>query len=43
MIIEELSHKKITDITHGERHYFAINKECEVYRWGNNYFGQLGN
>jgi alpha-tubulin suppressor-like RCC1 family protein len=43
MIVEELSHKKIIDITHGESHYLAINKECEIFCWGNNYFGQLGN
>jgi hypothetical protein len=43
MEVKELCKKNIVDLTHGYNHYIARTNSNEIYCWGNNYFGQLGN
>jgi len=41
--IEFFNNKNIIDINSGWYHSLAINKKFEVYSWGKNEEGQLGN
>jgi hypothetical protein len=41
--IEFLKNKKIIDITSGQFHSLAISKDGDIYSWGYNAHGQLGN
>jgi alpha-tubulin suppressor-like RCC1 family protein len=43
MIINELCHKRIIDLYYGYSFYIARTVNQEIYCWGNNFFGQLGN
>jgi alpha-tubulin suppressor-like RCC1 family protein len=43
MIVKHLSGKNIIDLSHGFCHYIARNDRNEIFCWGNNSFGQLGN
>lgn len=38
-----LKDKKIVKMSSGDYHSLAIDKEGQIYSWGNNSFGQLGN
>ena len=41
--IVELRKQKIIDIVYGQRHVMARTEVGEIYSWGDNRFGQLGN
>ncbi|OTF71950.1 hypothetical protein BLA29_010595, partial [Euroglyphus maynei] len=41
--IVELKKQKIIDIVYGQRHVMALTEVGEIYSWGDNRFGQLGN
>jgi len=41
--IEFFKNQKIIDIQTGWEHSIAINKKGEIYSWGGNYDGQIGN
>ncbi len=43
MIVKELCNKNIIDLSYGRNHYIARTIDSQVYCWGNNYLGQLGN
>jgi alpha-tubulin suppressor-like RCC1 family protein len=43
MIVKELCHKNIIDLSYGERHYFARTIENKIYCWGRNCYGVFGN
>jgi RCC1 and BTB domain-containing protein len=42
-IVEELCNKQIVNIAYGFRHCIALSKSGDLYAWGNNSYGQLGN
>jgi RCC1 and BTB domain-containing protein len=42
-IVDELCGKEIVHFTNGFNHVIAWNENQEIYCWGNNKFGQLGN
>jgi alpha-tubulin suppressor-like RCC1 family protein len=42
-IVEELCHKRIIGFANGYRHVIAYNNNEEVYCWGRNDWGELGN
>jgi tRNA A-37 threonylcarbamoyl transferase component Bud32 len=43
MIVKQLSGKNITDLSYGFCHYVARNNKNEIFCWGNNCCGQIGN
>ncbi|XP_054155257.1 RCC1 and BTB domain-containing protein 1-like [Oppia nitens] len=42
-MVNELCHKQVMDIAYGYKHVLALTANGDLYSWGNNTFGQLGN
>ena len=42
-VIDELCFKQVVDIAYGYKHVVVLTGQGDIYSWGNNSFGQLGN